>query len=141
MAKELVAIVLSCAVYGSFFVDAPHCFSVTTLAWMLPSLKVLPRKKLFFVATFDIHIVTEYIAGTNNCRADMLSRNNITRSLLSNPLAKPLPTPLPQLLLCIISPQGPDWMSSSFRQCFTDTITMVSPLLQEPLIPPTSQVI
>ena len=34
-----------------------------------------------------------------------------------------------------------DWTSSSFRQCFTDTITMVSPLLQDPPTHPARQVI
>ena len=100
----------------------------------------LLRSLWFFAATLHTHIVTEHIASTNNCRADVLSRNNITQFLLSNPQAKSLPTPLPQLLLCIISPQGPDWTSSSFRQCFTDTITMVSPLLQVPSIHPARQV-
>ena len=87
---------------------------------------------LWFVAsTFDIHIATELIAGTNSCRADMMSRNNITQFLFSNPQAKQLLTPLSQPLLRIISPQVPDWTLISFRQCFTDTITMVSPLLQD----------
>ena len=94
----------------------------------------LHRFLWFFAATFDIYIVTEHIASTDNCRADMLYINNITQFLLYNPQAKPLPTSLPQRRLRIISPQGPDWTSSSFRQCFTDTITMVSPLLQDPPI-------
>ena len=68
----------------------------------------LLRSLWFFVATFDIHIVTEHIAGTNNGRADMLSRNHVTQFLCSNPQATPLPTPLPLPLLCIMSPQGPD---------------------------------
>ena len=82
--------------------DAPHCFSVTTLAWLLPSPKVLSRffhllrSLWFFAATFDIHIDTEHTADANNCRADMLSKNNITQFLLSNPQAKPLLTSLPQ---------------------------------------------
>ena len=134
---------------GLSLLDAPHCSSVTTLAWLLPSLKVLPRTKLLcislglcgFFAIYDIHIVTEHIAGTNNCRTDICCPGITLHNFSSNPLAKPLPTPLPQPLLCIIFPQGPDRMSSSFRQCFTDTIIMAPPLLQEPLIPPASQVI
>ena len=64
----------------------------------------LLRSLWFFVATFDIHIVTEHIAGTNNGRADMLSRNHVTQFLCSNPQATPLPTPLPLPFLCIMSP-------------------------------------
>ena len=45
----------------------------------------LLRYLWFFAATFDIHIVTEHIAGRNSCRADMLSRNHLTQFLLSNP--------------------------------------------------------
>ena len=63
----------------------------------------LLRSLWFFVATFDIHIVTEHIAGTNNGRADMLSRNHVTQFLCSNPQATPLPTPYHYLFsaLCL----------------------------------------
>ena len=85
------------------------------------------RSLWFFAAMFDIHIVKEHITSTNNGKADMLSRNHITQFFCCNPQATPLPTPLLLPLLCIMSPQGPDWTLNSFSQCFTDTITMVSP--------------
>ena len=93
-------------------------------------------RSLWFFLQHLIYTLSQniIIAGTNNCKADMLSRNNITQFLLSNPQVKPLLTSLPHPLLRIISPQGPDWTSSSFRQYFRDTITMVSPLLQDPPI-------
>ena len=127
---------------GLTFLDAPHCFSVTTLAWLLPSLKVLLRTKLLcvslglcgFLLQHLIYTLSQNTSLVQIATADMLSRNNITQFILSNPQAKPLLTPLPQPLLRIIFPQGPDWTSSSFRQCFTDTINIVSPLLQDPPI-------
>ena len=147
--KGVSTIVLSCAVWGPYFARRTTLFQRDNLGLVAAITKGSSKDKTvmhllrslrLFAATFDIHIVTEHIAGTNNCRADMLSRNNITQFLLSNPQAHPLPTLLPQSLLCIISPQGPDWTSSSFRQCFTDTITMVSPLVQDPAIHPARQV-
>ena len=47
MAKELVPI----AQFGGLtLLDAPHCFSVTTSAWLLPSPKVLPKTKLLCIS-------------------------------------------------------------------------------------------
>ena len=136
MAKELVPIVLSCAVWGPLFMKSTVLFQCDNLGLVAAITKGsskdqtvmhLLRTLWFFVAIFDMHIVTEHITGVSNRRADMLSRNNVTQFLLTNPQVKPLPTPLPPPLLHIISPQGPDWTSHSFRQWFTDTITMVSP--------------
>ena len=133
-------IVLSCAIQGPYFARCTTLFQCDNLSLVAAITKDSSKDKtvmhllwsLWFVAsTFDIHIATELIAGTNSCRADMLSRNNITQFLFSNPQAKQLLTPLSQPLLRIISPQVPDWTLISFRQCFTDTITMVSPLLQD----------
>ena len=84
----------------------------------------LLRSLWFFAATFDIHIVTEHIAGANNSKADMLSRNKLSQFLLANPQAKQTPTPLPPPLFDIISPQGPDWTSHLFRQHFANTMTI-----------------
>ena len=139
MAKELVPIVMSCAVWGPHFRKNTVLFQCDNLGLVAAITKGsskdqtvmhLLRTLWFFIAVFDIHIVAEHITGVSNRRADMLSRNNVTQFLLTNPQAKLLPTPVPLPLLHIISPQGPDWpdwTSHSFRQWFTDTITMVSP--------------
>ena len=142
MAKELVPIVMSCAVWGPHLARSTTLFQCDNLSLVAAITKGsskdqtvmhLLRSLWFFAATFDIHIVAEHIAGVNNFRADMLSRNNVPQFILSNPQAKQIPTPLPLPLLNIMSPQGPDWTSNSFRQWFTDTITMVSPQPPEPL--------
>ena len=143
MVKELVPIIISCAVWGPQFAGRTTLFQCDNLGLVAAITKSSSKDKIvmhlhrslwFFVATCDIHIVTEHIARTNNGRADMLSRNHVTQLLCSNQQATSLPTPLPVPLLLITSPQGPDWKSSSFRQCFTDAITMGSP---QPLETPT----
>ena len=94
MIKELVPIVLSCAVWGPYFARCTALLQCDNLCLVAAISKGSSKDKTvmhllrslwFFAATFDIHIVTEHIAGTNNYKADMLSRNNITQFLLSNP--------------------------------------------------------
>ena len=101
MAKELVPIVMSCAVWGPYLARCTTMFQCDNLSLVAAITKGsskdqtvmhLLRSLWFFAATFDIHIVAEHIAGVNNSRADMLSRNNLTQFHLSNPQAKQLPT-------------------------------------------------
>ena len=60
----------------------------------------------YFIAFFDIRVSAEHVAGVANCAADMLSRNNVTNFLLLQSQTSRLPTPLPALLLNIITPKA-----------------------------------
>lgn len=90
MAKELVPIIRSCAVWG-------HCLARKTMEfqWGNQSLvaainKGTPKDTLvmhllcclwFFTAIFDIDVTATHIAGMNNDEADLLSRNHIRQFL------------------------------------------------------------
>ena len=142
MAKELVPIVISCAVWGPclahktvlFFCDYISVVTVVAKGYSRDKTVMhFLRSLWFFAAIFYINIVSQHIPGVVNIPADMLSRNNLTQFFFSQPQADRLPTPLPPPFLYIVSPWKPDWTSHSFRRWFTDTITVASP--QPPILP------
>ena len=130
IAKELVPIVLSTAVWGPQL--AKHCVlfqcdnSGVVSALQKGSAKDpvvmnLLRCLWFFVAHYDIDLICEHIAGSYNSTADDLSRCNMLSFFSQNPSASPTPTPtpLPQPLLAITEVSGPDWTSPDFRRLFS----------------------
>ena len=134
MAKELVPIVLSCAVWGPTLGHKTVLFQCNNTGVVAAIRKGSAKEELvmhllrslwFFVAHFDIAINIEHIAGAHNDTADQLSRFNMHPFFLSNPQADLLPTPLPVELLQIVAVTGPDWTSSNFRQLFNTTINKV----------------
>lgn len=136
MAKELVPIVISCAVWGPHMSKRKVLFQCDNMSVVSavqkgsakePVVMHLLRSLWFFVAFFDIDLNIEHIAGVNNCAADMLSRNNMSEFLLSFPQVSRFPTALPQPLFQILSPQELDWTSPAFGRLFKSTINMVQP--------------
>ena len=142
MAKELVPIVLSCAIWGpllpgkslefkcdnSSLVDAINKGSSKE-----PTVMHLLRCLWFFSAFFEITISASHVPGALNTAADMLSRNRTAQFLRSHPYASHRPTQVPTPLLRIISPKRLDWTSRAFLRHFNRTISMVqrySPLTQ-----------
>ena len=133
MAKELAPIMLSCIVWGPKLATKHTLFQCDN-AGLVAAIKKgsskdqtvmhLLRSMWFFTALFDIEMTIEHIPGVSNTAADMLSRNNITHFLLSSPQADKLPTPIHPLLNFIVSPTGPDWTSSIFRQKLRDIILL-----------------
>ena len=134
MAKELVPIVLSCAVWGPLMRHKIALFQCDNTGVVAAIRKGSAKEEVvmhllralwFFAAHFDIAITIEHIAGAHNDTADQLSRFNMQPFFLSNPQADMLPTPLPAELLQIVAVTGPDWTSPSFRQLFNTTISKV----------------
>ena len=87
MAKELVPIVISCAVWGPYFAHKTVLFLCDNISVVNVVAKGYSRNKTvmhllkslwFFAATFDINIVSQHIPGVVNIPADMLSRSNLT---------------------------------------------------------------
>ena len=124
MAKELVPIVMGCAVRGPCFAHKTVLLLCDNISVVIVVTKGYSRDKTvmhllrslwFFAATFDINIVSQHIPGEVNIPADMLSRNNLTQFFFSQPQENRLPALLPPPLLYIVSPQKPDWTSHSFR--------------------------
>ena len=142
MAKELVPIVLSCAVWGPLLSGSNVEFKCDNSS-VVDSITKGSSKELmimhllcclwFFSAHFDLKISACHIPGILNTAADQLSRNKSPEFLKQNPHISSIPTAIPSPLLKLISPQRRDWTSSSFLCHFKCTINR----LQEP--PPTSK--
>ena len=62
----------------------------------------------FFVAHYNIVLMSEHIAGVDNCTADRLSRYNMHSFFSINPQASPIPTSVSPLLLQLLTPSGAD---------------------------------
>ena len=75
----------------------------------------------FFTAHYDMHVSAAYIPGAANRIADSISRDNMSSSSM-NPQAQPAPTRLPEHLLSILTPIGPDWTPQTFQELFRATI-------------------
>ena len=134
MAKELVPIVVSCAVWGPLLRHKSvefHCDNQGLVAAINKgsSKEVtgmhLIRCLWFFTAIFDIHITATHIAGIANNAADMLSRNQADKLLTAFPHTSNSPTPLPQSLCRLVSPSKLDWTSHQFRRLFKKTYYQV----------------
>ena len=124
MAKEMVPIVLSCAVWGKllsrqrveFRCDNRSLVDAITKGSSKEDMVMhLLRSLWFFTAVFDIEITVSHIPGVQNTAADLLSRNQLERFLVMNPLAPQKPTPIRPSLALLISPTQPDWTSASFQ--------------------------
>ena len=105
MAKELVPIVISCAVWGSSFAHKTVLFLCDNISVVTVVAKGyysrdktvlhLLRSLWFFAAIFDINIVSQHIPSVVNIPADMLSRNNLTQFFFSQSPFDPITTSTP----------------------------------------------
>ena len=136
MAKELVPIVLGCAVWGPLLVKKDAKLKCDNLGLVDAINKGSSKDDMvmhllrclwFFTAFFNIGVTATHIRGVNNSSADMLSRNQAERYLLTNPQASRTPTPLPTPLLLIVSPSKSDWTSPLFQKHFKETIATIQP--------------
>ena len=132
MAKELVPITLSCAVWGTKLSRTKVLFQCDNLGLVVAISKgssqdkdvmCLLRCMWFLVAYFDIDLHAEHIARVSNITADQLSRNYMQSYFSSHPQVSLLPTPLPPSFLQIVSSSELDWTSPLFNTLFRDTIT------------------
>ena len=130
MAKELVPIIISCAVWGPLLQKSStefHCDNQDLIASINKGsskdtmVMHLLRCLWFFTAAFDIHITATHIAGKTNNAADMLSRNQTAKFLQAYPDMPAFPTPVPPSILHLVSPQKLDWTSSTFHKLFKKT--------------------
>lgn len=93
MAKEMVPIILSCAVWGQQLAHKTvlfQCDNTGVVAAVKKStakgeiVMHLLRSLWFFVAHFDISVSIEHTAGTASQTADQLSRYNMQSFFSSN---------------------------------------------------------
>ena len=115
MAKEMVPIMLSCAVWGpdlskkSVYFQCDNSSVVAALtkgSVKEPTVMHLLRSLWFFIAYHNIHITATHIPGVANLTADCLSRCNMQSFFTLNPQACKDPTPLQPSLLQLIAHQA-----------------------------------
>ena len=137
MAKELVPIVLGCAVWGPLLAKRSTVFQCDNHGLVQAINKGSSRDLMvmhllrclwFFTAFFDMQIMAIHIPGAENNSANMLSRNQATQFLRRHPQASRLPTLLPPPPLHIVSPLKPDWTSSSFLKHLKESLAQIQHL-------------
>ena len=136
MAKELVPIVIGCAVWGPLLVKKDTELKCDNQGLVDAVNKGSSKDEMvmhllrclwFFTAFFNIRVTATHIRGVDNSSADMLSRNQAECFLSTNPQASRTPTPLPPPLLLIVSPSKSDWTSPLFQKHFEETIAAIQP--------------
>ena len=134
MAKELVPIVLSCAVWGSLIRQKKLEFRCDNHSLVDPINKGSSKKPMvmhflrcfwFFSAFFEVSLKASHIPGVANTASDMISRNRSTKFLSSHLHMAQAPTPTPPPLLKLVSPQKCNWTSPTFVRHFKGIITML----------------
>jgi len=134
MAKELVPIIFSCAIWGPLLARTHTEFQCDNLSLVEAIQKGSSKDNMvmhllrclwFFQALFDISIHVSHIPGVQNTAADLLSRNQTTKFLQLYPQSSLVPTPVPAPLQKIVSPQKLDWTSAEFLCCFRQCIDTV----------------
>ena len=119
MAKELVPIAVSCAIWGPILArkrtelqcDNQSLVSTINKGSAKDSTVMhLLHCLWFFTALFNIDdIKATHTAGVSSEAADMLSRNHTKRFLTAHPYASQFSTPLPIPLMNLITSQQLDW--------------------------------
>ena len=129
MAKELVPIIISCAIWApllahkqiQFQCDNQSLVSAINKGSSKDSMVMHLLRCLWFItASFNINITATHLPGIHNNAADMLSRDQGKEFLSTHPQASRLPTTLP-----LPSLQMLDWTSPSFLRHFTDTLSLI----------------
>ena len=124
MAKEMVPILLSCAVWSRMLSKRNIEFKCDNRSAVEAIRKGsskdimamhLLRCLWFLTAIFDIQITVSHIPGVLNTSADLLSRNQLKQFRTLHPQASTMPTSIPSALTMLIFPTKPDWTSSSFQ--------------------------
>ena len=132
--KELLPIVVACAVWGSQWQGCTVrclCDNAAVVAIVKsgssrdPGVMHLMRCLFFFVAHYQLMLSPAHIPGKLNVAADHLSRGALSSFFQVVPGAKKDPTPLGADLLAALVTQQPDWTSESWRSVLHSTLRKV----------------
>lgn len=136
-AKELLPIVLACAVWGPCWQHKKvqvHCdnWAVVQVLNHLTSkdsmMLHLLRCLFFFCAHYDIQLRAQHLSGVHNSVADAVSRNHLQVFRELHPLAAPRPTPIPPALWEMLVVRRPDWLSAAWRELLQSSLSAALPL-------------
>ena len=126
-AKELLPIVIACALWGRQWQGKTvkcYCDNAAVVAMIRSGrgkhcLSMhLMRSLSLFAARFEIVLVAEHLPGRLNVAADAISRGNLPLFFQQVPTAAQCPTTIPQELLDILVAHQPDWTSAHWRSRF-----------------------
>ena len=133
MTKELLSIIISCAVCGPKLYQKSIEVQCNTGAVSVinkgsskdKTTMHLLRCLWFFAALFQIRIIITHIPGIANAAADMLSRNLLTQFQEAYLQASQFPSYVPIPLLTLLSPRQSDWTSPGFLSLFQKTLSII----------------
>ena len=123
--KELLPIVLACAVWGPHWQHKcvqVYCdnMAVVNILYTQTSkdarIMHLLRCLHFFCASYDLRLRASHIKGVLNTAADAISRNLPQVFSQVCPGANKSPTPTPPQLWSLLVTSQPDWLSPTWRQ-------------------------
>lgn len=132
--KELLPIVVACAVWGSNWrgqtiqciCDNAAVVAIINSGRSKDKLAMhILRCLFFFTAHFNVSLFAQHLPGRENVAADALSRDNLPLFLQQVPRAKRDPTLLPQELVQALILHQPDWTSVSWRNLFNSILLKV----------------
>ena len=118
--KELVPIVVACAIWGQEWQGSSvrcRCDNAAVVAIVRsgsskhPLAMHLLRCLSFFVAVFQLYLDTVHLPGRCNEAADALSRSNLPLFTQLTANARQMATPIPDVLLNGLIRMTPDWSS------------------------------
>ena len=125
--KELLPIVMACAVWGNqwssksvkCFCDNAAVVAILNSGTSKDMLAMhLMRCLVFFRAHYNIFLFAEHIPGKNNIAADSLSRDNLPLFFQVCPLAARVPSPISEELVQALVLVRPDWTAPTWRALF-----------------------
>ena len=126
--KELLPIVMSCALWGSNWrgkmvkcvCDNAAVVAIINSGRSKDNLAMhLVRCLTFFLSYYDFVLFAEHLPGKDNIAADALSRDNLPLFHQQVSHAAKLPTQLPQELILALVMHQPDWTSENWRVWFS----------------------
>ena len=125
--KELLPIVLACAIWGtrwSGLTVVVHCDNLGVVAVVNSGYSRVPRimhllRCLFFIrAHYQFILWAVHVPGVENILADAISRNNLNYLFSQIPRARQSQSEIPPPLLELLVEQQPDWTSRAWAQLF-----------------------
>ena len=132
--KELLPIVLACAVWGEGWKNRAvtvHCDNLGVVALVnsgysrVPQIMHLLRCLFFIRARFHLDVWAVHVPGVQNTLADAISRNNIHLFLSQMTGAAGRRKSIPPDLLSLLVGQQPDWTSPAWTRLFANSFPPV----------------
>ena len=129
--KELVPVLVASALWGHnwrgkvvlFVSDNAAVVSILNSGYSRDkTLMHLLRCLFFMAASFNFWYSASHIPGKLNIAADAISRNRESTLFEVMPSINRSPSIIPQMLIQLLAPNGPDWTSQSWARQFNNSI-------------------